>query len=294
MSSDESAAGQTRGTRSSRGRGGAEAGPPSAIDRAVDLITVMVEAPGPMTLAEAASAAGLAKPTAHRILRILVARGLLRQGADGSYRLGPRLYALGGQALAKVEFVADARPGLKWLEAVTPETIHFAMLLGDQLTYVEKIEGRRPYRMSSTLGMALTMHCTAIGKAVLAHLPPERREHYLQPELLVRRTANTITKVGVLEAELDEIRARGFSIDDGENEEEIRCVGTAVFDARQSVIGGISVSAPMFQMTPDQALSLAPAVMTAGRTVSLALGASADALPTPAGVAADARPTARA
>jgi DNA-binding IclR family transcriptional regulator len=246
----------------------------SAIDRALDLLIALVEASGPMTLAEAASATGLTKPTAHRILRKLVTRGFLRQGADSSYRLGPKLYSLGGQALNKVEFIEDVRPGLKWLERITPETIHFAMLIGDQLTYVEKIEGRQPYRMSSVVGMSLTMHCTAIGKAVLAHLPVPERARYLKPDDLVRRTANTLTKPSAIEAELEQIRAQGFSIDDGENEDNIRCVGAPVFDARGDVIGGVSVSAPMFQITVDQALSLAPSVMTAARTISEALGAS--------------------
>jgi DNA-binding IclR family transcriptional regulator len=188
--------------------------------------------------------------------------------------LGPKLYSLGGLALSRVEFIEDARPGLKWLERITPETIHYAMLIGHQLTYVEKIEGRQPYRMSSVVGMPLRMHCTAIGKAVLAYLAAAERARYLQPEMLVRRTANTLTKPGAIEAELEQIRDQGFSIDDGENEDNIRCVGAPVFNARAAVIGGVSVSAPMFQMTMDQALSLAPSVMTAGRTISEALGAS--------------------
>jgi IclR family acetate operon transcriptional repressor len=253
--------------------------PPTAIDRAFDLLTVAVEADQPVTLSEAATRAGLPKPTAHRILRLLVNRGLLRQDAERAYAVGPRFYGLAGKALSEMQYVREAQEALQWLQSLTPETIHFAVLTGDLPVYVAKIESRRPYRMASTIGKPLKMHCTAIGKAVLAYLPPERQAAYLEPGRLERYTPNTITKPEALRSELDGIRVRGFAIDDSEETQDLRCVAAAVFDARAEVIGGLSVSAPTFHLSLDDALSLAPAVMTAGRMVSLALGATPQALP---------------
>jgi DNA-binding IclR family transcriptional regulator len=254
------------------------AAPTSAVDRALDLLTSVATATSPLTLAEAAAETGLAKPTAHRILRVMVARELLRQEADRRYHIGSKLFALAGTVLDRVDFVQEAEPALDWLKQVTPETIHFALVTGDRPVYVQKIEGRRPYRMASSVGMGLTWHSTAIGKAILAFMPAERRAAYIRADRLVRLTATTITTVAALDRELERIRTLGFAIDDSENEDDIRCVGAPVFDARGQVIGALSVSAPAFDLSPDDAIALAPAVKAAAQKISVALGAPADVM----------------
>jgi DNA-binding IclR family transcriptional regulator len=261
---------------SDKGRG---EGSPGAIDRALDLFAIAVNAGGPMTLAEAASQAGLSKPTAHRILQTLVSHRLLRQDENRSYRLGPEAYSLSGKALSQMEYAREARAGLDWLQEVTPETIHFGALSGDVPVYVAKVEGRRPYRMASTLGTQLPMHCTAIGKCVLAFLSSERAAPFLTASRLTRQTAHTITKVGELKAQLEEIRERGYSIDDEENEDNIRCVGAPVFGAGGEIVGGLAVSAPTFHLSLSEAHALAPATMAAAAKISSALGAPLTAIP---------------
>lgn len=252
----------------------------SAIDRALDLLSIVVHARKPLTLAEIAAEAELPKPTAHRILRILVARNLLRQSHDRSYRLGSEMYALSGETLAQLDFAREARPALEWLHDVTPDAIHFAALTGGALVCVDKIEGRRPYRMASTVGATMGMHCTAIGKLVLAFLPEESAEPHLTTDQMTARTPSTITSHRQMKRELAEIRRRGFAIDDEENEENIRCVGAPVFTASGGVVGGVSVAAPTFNLSLDQALALAPSVVTAACRVSSALGAPPEVLST--------------
>src|SRR5688500_4402291 len=94
-------------------------GPPSAIDRALDLLSIAITAHRPLTLAELAGEAGIPKPTAHRILRLLVARDLLRQDDDRSYCLGSRMFALSGEALAQLDYASEAKEGLRWLQTIT-------------------------------------------------------------------------------------------------------------------------------------------------------------------------------
>jgi IclR family transcriptional regulator, acetate operon repressor len=253
-------------------------GAPSTIDRALDLLGLAVDRGSPLSLADAAAASGLPKPTAHRILRLLAARGLLHQGRDRSYRLGPELYRLAGKALSQVEYASAAEDALDGLQAVTPETIHFAVLAGDELVFVLKKEGRQPYRMASTVGMSAITHCTSIGKAVLAFTPDERRSVLLD-EPLMRRTPHTITSMPALQRELDLIHRQGFAIDDEENEENVRCVAAPVFNALGAVIGGISVAAPTFNLSLDNAIALAPEVMRTATRISVALGAELATLP---------------
>lgn len=257
-------------------------GAPSTINRALDLLRAAVDNGRPLSLADAAAACGLPKPTAHRILRLLASRGLLHQERGRSYRLGPELYRLAGKALSQVEYVATADDELDALQAVTPETIHFAVLAGNELVFVSKKEGRQPYRMASMVGMRVVTHSTSIGKVVLAFTPEERRTALLE-QPLTRRTPHTITSLPALQSELDRVHECGFAIDDEENEENVRCVAAPVFNALGAVIGGISVAAPTFNLSLDSAIALAPDVMRTAVRISLGLGAEIGRLPAPLG-----------
>jgi DNA-binding IclR family transcriptional regulator len=250
-----------------------EYAPRGAIDRALELLSITAYAGEPLSLGEAASQAGLSKPTTHRILKILVARGLLRQDKNRMYRLGAQAYALATATLSHIELAREAQVGLDWLKTVTPESTHFAALVGDTVVYVAKTEGTRPYRMASTIGSKLPVHSTAIGKALLAFLPPERADLIL-PDTLERLTDATITDPAELKKQFPEIRARGYAIDDEENEDDIRCIGAPVFGPANEVVGGVSVSAPSFNLSLSEANALAPSVVAAAAVISRAIGAS--------------------
>jgi len=256
------------------GRSGA-ASKTSVVDRVVDLLTHVVEGDGAVSLGEVSEGTGLPKPTAYRILQALVARDVLLQDDSRQYVVGPKFLSLAGQALQRGQLTSNlvgARPVLESLRSVTPETVHLAALVGDELIYVDKLEGERSYKMASTIGMTLDLHSSGIGKAVLAYMDPERRKGLLTPGALVRRTSNTFTDVSALEAELDVVLRRGFAIDDEENEADIRCVAAPIFDARGEVTGGISVTAPAFDLSLRDAMRLGPEVVEAGRALSRAIG----------------------
>lgn len=251
----------------------------ASIDRALNVLEELVNAGGAIALADLAARAALPKPTAHRMLRRLAERGYARTEGDGRYMPGARILTLAGRVLDSLGYAELVRPALLELRTATQETLHFGMLSGGQAVYVSKIEGERPYRMASTVGMPLLLHCTAIGKAILAHLPSDERADLIRSRELVARTPRTLTTATALEADLAEARSRGFTVDDEENEEGIRCVGAPVFGNAGRVVGAISVSAPAFQVPLSDALALAPAVIGAARTASLALGAPSESLP---------------
>jgi IclR family acetate operon transcriptional repressor len=251
--------------------------PRGLVPRTFSVLDALVEGAPQATLGQIAQRSGLPKPTVHRILAALVKLGFARNGGDGSYLLGSQALRLAGRVLSSVDYAGHAGPALRALQEHTGETIHFAILSGSHATYVEKLEGRRPYRMASRVGMGLPLHSTAIGKAILAHLAPDERAALLRRLDLVRLTPNTISDIPKLEAELAIIRQQGYSIDEEENEEGIRCVGAPVFARGGRVIGSLSVSAPAFQLSAEEARRLAPHVITAAREVSLSLGVHAQA-----------------
>jgi IclR family acetate operon transcriptional repressor len=227
-------------------------------------------------LGDIAGRAGLPKSTVHRILKRLVERGYARAEGDGAYALGPRVLAMAGEMLHALDAGTYALPILRELHAEVGHTVHFAMRSDGEAIYLEKlVDPNLPYQFASRVGGRIALHCTAIGKAILAALPPAESDELLGRTELVRRTANTIVTPAELREELEFVRARGFAIDDEENERNIRCVGAAVHDHRGRPAHAISVSALTVEVSLDDALTLGPRVVAAAQALSRALGARA-------------------
>jgi IclR family transcriptional regulator, acetate operon repressor len=221
-------------------------------------------------LGDIAARAQLPKSTVHRILRRLVERGYARAEGDGVYVLGPRVLTMAGDMLRGLDATTAAQPILRELHADVGHTVHFAMLSDDEAVYLEKlVDPGLPYQFASRVGGRILLHCTAIGKSLLAATPDD-----VIPRLeLVRRTPRTLVSAEALRAELELVRERGFAIDDEENERNIRCVGAAVRDHTGAATHAISVSALTVELSVDDAVALGPRVVTAARAVSEALGA---------------------
>lgn len=124
----------------------------------------------------------------------------------------------------------------------------------------------------SRIGLAIPLHCTAIGKAILSAMSDEELRATLDRTGTESRTEHTITDRAALTEHLAEVRRRGYSVDDEENELHTRCIGTAVIDHRGLPLGGISLSALAFDLDRDRVERLAPLVVGAGTAVSQAIG----------------------
>lgn len=241
-------------------------------DTAVEKTLAVLEALADHTrITDIARVTGLPKSTVHRLLATMVERGFAVPTSDG-YLTGPRVLALAGKVLRPVDTVERARPFLRSLQESTGCTVHLAVLFGDELVYVDKIEANKPYRMASRLGMSLPTHGTAIGKAVLASLSPAELEAFLGRVGLPGRTPRTITSAPRLKAQLTRVRRSRFALDDEENEVGVRCVGAAVRDHAGVVIGGLSASSLAMEHSLPELIALGPRVVRAADEVSAALG----------------------
>ncbi len=221
-------------------------------------------------LGDIAERAQLPKSTVHRILRRLVERGYAQAEGAGVYVLGPRVLTMAGEMLQGLDATALAAPVLRELHAEVGHTVHFAMLFDDEAVYLEKlVDPGLPYQFASRVGGRIPLHCTAIGKSLLAAMPDD-----VVPRLeLVRRTPRTLVSAEALRAELELVRERGFAVDDEENERNIRCVGAAVRDHTGAATHAISVSALTVELSVEGALELGPRVVAAAEALSEALGA---------------------
>ncbi|WP_063819235.1 IclR family transcriptional regulator [Herbidospora cretacea] len=243
----------------------------ASVDKAFELVHAVSDAGRDgITLGALASRAGIAVSTAHRYVTSLLELGVLDRDPAGSYRLGVTLIMLAGQYLDEDGLRAAARPYLSELVEVSGETVHLGVLVGEQIVYVDKVESAKSIRLVSHIGKRAPLHCTAMGKAMLALLKPSRRDEILAGPLEVR-TPRTLTGNALL-AELGVVRDQGFAIDDEENEEGVRCVGLAIKNASGEPVGAFSVSAPAARFSRDDCHRLAPKARAMADDISKRIG----------------------
>jgi IclR family acetate operon transcriptional repressor len=262
--------------RASRSAGPARArirkGPEvKTLEKALHVLSHLGERRRELSIREVARAVGLPTSTAYRLLAVLARHHYLQHGsAPGRYALGLRLAELGHLAIEGLELRVQARPALEAVMAETRETIHLMVPEGDAGMYIDRVESPQRIRVTASLGFREPLHVSAVGKAILAHLPREDSERILGRGL-VRVTPRTVTDPAQLRRQLREIVARGFAIDLEEGEAGVRCVGAPVFDHRGQVVASISVSAPAYRTPISKLLAWGPRVRAAADTVSQAL-----------------------
>jgi DNA-binding IclR family transcriptional regulator len=254
-------------------RNGEVAAGSQTLERALRTLFRVGEAgPRGLSLAECALSLGYSKPTVHRILRTLLARGFLRHDEErGIYMLGVTNLRLGMTFLEQLDLRAEALPILREVGRRSGETVHLGVLDRSDVVYIEKVESTHAVRMFSQIGHTMPAYSTGIGKAILASLSFEELDDAL-PKRLEARTPATITDRKELLAHLAETRERGYSIDDVENEDGIRCVGAPVFDHTGTVCAGISIAGPVSRLTRERTPELGELVREAALDISQRLG----------------------
>lgn len=259
------------GTGTTR-RGGRTAESGNAAQKTLRILEAASAGGGSQRLADIASAAGVPKPSTHRVLGILVGEGFLVAEPGGLYGPGPRLRALAAQVPAPS--AGEPAEVVRALQRVVGQTVHLAVRSGDRATYIDKVDADQPYQMASRVGMRVPLHCTAIGKCLLAHQSRADIEAVVDRVGLPRRTANTITTRRALHAELATVRGQGYALDDEENEPTVRCLGVPVLTPAGEVVAAVSVSTITFLVNSGQLLGLLPAVRDAGRALAGLLAAT--------------------
>lgn len=220
------------------GRG---AGLVQSVDRALDLLEAMARADRPLGVGELAAATGLAQGTAHRLLRTLQARGYVRRDAARKYALGASAFVLGDAAQRSL--ARSAQPHLSELVRLCGETANLAVLEGDEVVYLAQIPSPHSLRMFAEVGRHVPAHTTAVGKVLLAAMPPERARALVARTGLAPRTPKSITDADEFMHELAATRERGWASDEGEQELGVRCAAVPVGHGAD-VVAAMSVSGP--------------------------------------------------
>ncbi|MFD4194809.1 IclR family transcriptional regulator [Amycolatopsis thermoflava] len=237
-----------------------------SLDRGLSLLTAL--AGGASTLDELADALGVHKSTVLRLLRTLEAQHFVQREGARHYRLGSALFDLANRALEGRDVRRESAPALAALNDRTGHTVHLATYEDGEVVYVDKYEGRHSVRMYSRVGKRAPLHCTAVGKVLVAALPEAQREKVAHGLDYPRLTANTITTAEEYLAELARVAERGYAVDNAEHEDFIHCVAAPVRGPGGAVLAAVSLSVPKVLLDYDGLLALLPDLRAAAEDAS--------------------------
>lgn len=213
------------------------------------------------------------KSTVHRLIMVLERHGYLeRSPITERYHLGSKLVQLGMHALSRLDLGNTATPYLQRLVQQTGETSHLGVLRQGKIISLFHAQGTHAVRPLSTVGRLSPLHCTSLGKAILAFLPEEEAEEWISTIDFKAHTPKTITRAGIFRAELKKVREAGYAMDNEEFEEGLKCMGAPIRDHVGRVVAAISVAMPSFRMKRDRMAELSRAVVKVAEDLSAALG----------------------
>jgi IclR family transcriptional regulator, acetate operon repressor len=238
----------------------------TAIDRGAELLVRVLESAEPVALTDLASASGIPKSTASRLLSALERQGLVEQdGERGRLRPGPAILRVAERSLVERSVVELAGPFLDRLGDQTGETINLAVPARHGVEHVAQVESR--HFLGAGLGRSVEYHCTAVGKVFMAF-----GRATVEAAPLTRLTPHTITSPARLRAELDVVRAELFAAAVDELEVGLAAIASPVRGAGGEVVAALSISGPTVRMTEDRIAELKPILIDEAEALSHRLG----------------------
>jgi DNA-binding IclR family transcriptional regulator len=244
-----------------------------SIDRAIGLLNALAESERPMALGDLGRAAEVPNSTARRLLLTLMSHRFVSQNEEtGLYSPGPRLFELAYRVMGRMDLRTQAAPILDRLNAETALTVHLAILDDGDVVYIDKREANETVRMYSAIGKRAPVHCTALGKALIAFLDEPRLRSIAKAKGLPRFTKNTITTWTGLAANLKLVRERGYSRDNAEQQDMIHCIGAPIRDHSGKVIASISLTGTVYSHDIALLERLAPVLIRGATEISRKLG----------------------
>jgi IclR family transcriptional regulator, KDG regulon repressor len=245
-----------------------------AVSRALDILELFLT-DGTLSAPEITARLGLPRTTVHELVNTLVDRDYLAAvaGAPIRYRLGMRLFQLGGQFADRLDLTREAQEVATEVAAACDETVHVAVLDGTEVVYVSKVDSTHPVRMVSAVGRRLPAHCTAVGKVLIAALSTEDfQARYPRGRELPAMTPQSITSPERLRQHLAEVRDAGVAYDDCESNEAVGCVAAGVRDSTGQMVAAMSISVPTIRWSDQRRVEWTELVRRGAAALSRRLG----------------------
>ncbi|WHX40352.1 IclR family transcriptional regulator [Mesobacillus sp. AQ2] len=244
-----------------------------SVSRALHILEILKDYPKGLGVTELAQKLDVAKSTVHRLLMSLEEYDYVQKlGKDSVYRLGLKFIEMNEVVVENLNIVEVARPLIEGLSKSTGEIVHLVMLDNNEIIYIDKVENNSAIRIYSQVGRRGPLHCTGVGKSILAFLSEQEVDRLLSGYTMKRFTENTLTTIEELKTELKSIRENQFSYDNEEHEKGIRCVAAPIFDHRQRPQFAISVTGPLTRMSDEQLEEIIPKMKETAAEISRRMG----------------------
>jgi DNA-binding IclR family transcriptional regulator len=242
------------------------------VERAVSILEILANSKRGLSLAQVSRELKLPKSSAHCLLLTLERLGYLRRSDETHrYTFGLKLFALANITLMRIDLRAQAAPLLSALMQKLRMTLHLAILERGEAVLIEKLEPPNLHKLATWIGKRMDVHCTGVGKALIAHLPQEELDHLVRERGLPRHNENTIVSIQKLGEQLAQVRRIGYALDNEEDEIGLRCVACPVLDQNGKPIAAISVAGTTSQITGDNLTLLADELKRAASHISAGL-----------------------
>lgn len=221
--------------------------------RALSILNTLAESEDGMTLTEVAHKVKLPPSTAHRLLTTMQQeRYVAFDGERTLWSVGVQAFSVGNSFTRNRNLSNIARPYMRALMEESGETVNLAVADGGEVIFLSQVECRKMMRALVTPGRRALMHCSGVGKALLAFLPEVDVDAVIAQHGLPKMTERTLVNTQTLKSDLEVSRKRGFALDDEEHAIGLRCVAGVVRDETGTPIAALSLSGPAARISQDR------------------------------------------
>ncbi len=245
-----------------------------SLEKGIHLISLISQQGSPLGLEDLVKRSGVKKTSCFRILQTLMRSDFIaRAGDNRAYYIGPRLISIGLSAFDRMGLREVALPFMKDIRRRTGTTVNLAVLSGPEVIFVERLQSAHIVETNLRVGSRLSAHLSSLGKSMLAFLPEAELEPILNQLQFEKKTAKTITSVSSFKQELEEIRRRGFALNNEELEKGLFAVAAPVRNYSGAAVAALNVSFPLVRHSKKEAMEkFCPMVLDSCRKISLYFG----------------------
>ena len=212
-------------------------------NRVMEILNLLRHHPLGLTITEVSKLLNIPKSSTHELLHSMH-QGNYLQVQDTRYSLGIKVFEIGQAAAHSSELIKYARPMMKWVGEELSESVQLAILDGTEVVYLSKVQFRKDLKLESKVGIRLPSYATGLGKAILSTFPTEEVESRFSETHFEQFTPRTITSLGRLNENLEQVRGRGYAEDREEYSPGVFCYAMPIKDINNQTLGALSVSMP--------------------------------------------------
>lgn len=245
----------------------------SSLQRALDILSLFGSQSPELGITDIANALNLHKSTAAGLVYTLQRNGYIAQNPENRrYHLGLQLIERAGVLLDQIEIRKIAMPELEHLRDWSSESVNLAILEENQVIYIERLLTDKSLGFRNHIGKRAWPHSTALGKAILSHLPPHEAREILESYPLESMTLNTITDIDALMGQFKAFRGQGYAIEREENEIGGLCISAPIHNHSSNPVAAVSVSFPLSRLDETMIATYGTKILEVARRISVKLG----------------------